>query len=122
MTTYEEMTEREKMVAYLETAEKLIDSAIDLMSPEQVGKWGGVRTWQETYGDFKNEMNRKGNTESNKLEKLLDAVEDVCNSWEFPDGQYGAPESFVRTESVIRLQKRFMAFLEEISVWKEVVI
>ena len=34
----------------LKEAERLIADAVQIMTPEQVGQWRGVRTWQELGG------------------------------------------------------------------------
>jgi len=33
--------------ARIEEAEELIAAAVEIMTPEQVGRWAGVRAWQE---------------------------------------------------------------------------
>jgi hypothetical protein len=35
----------------LEEADKLIAHAVQIMEPEQVGQWTGVRVWQESWQD-----------------------------------------------------------------------
>ena len=35
------------LVARVTGAEKLIARAVEIMTPEQVGRWEGVRAWQE---------------------------------------------------------------------------
>jgi len=47
-----------------------------------------------------------------KLKELLDAVEIVNMSWNFPEGQYGASESWIDTEAVINLEEAYKTFLD----------
>ena len=42
--------EIERQAKRIEEAERLIQHAVQIMTPEQVGQWRGVRTWQEFDG------------------------------------------------------------------------
>ena len=39
--------ELDKLTAWIEEAERLIQAAVGYMTPEQVGRWQGVRAWLE---------------------------------------------------------------------------
>lgn len=46
-----------KTLEYIDWATELILAAVEIMTPEQVGKWMGVRAWLETREDYMGKTN-----------------------------------------------------------------